>query len=356
MNDLSFVNTNEPVTRLALSFRVTGSSCITLYNIHMKNFWKELPKPFTVLAPMEDVTDIVFRKIIDEIAAPDVYFTEFVNCEGLVSEGKKALIHRLMKTTKESLNTKKPVVAQIWGLDPINFKAVAKMAEEMGFDGVDINMGCPQRNVTKTGACSALIKNPDLAQKIIQATKEGAKNIPVSVKTRIGFNKIATEEWLEFLLQQNLSAITVHLRTTKEQSLVPAHWEEMGKIVQLRNKLAQDTVIIGNGDLQNYSDVSNKCKEYSMEGGMIGRGIFKNIQAFDKNNYTELNQEQRINLCKKHVQLFAETWNNIKKYEILKKYYKIYINGFEGAKELRNALMETKSPEEALNILLSSND
>lgn len=320
-----------------------------MYNTRMKNFWKKLPKPFTVLAPMEDVTDIVFRKVVESVASPDVFFTEFVNCEGLMSEGKSHIIHRLMR--KKSIDTKKPVVAQIWGIEPDNFTTIAKMAEELGFDGIDINMGCPQRNVTKTGACSALIKNPELAEKIIAATKKGVKNIPVSVKTRIGFNKIDTEEWIGFLLRQNLDALTIHLRTSKEQSLVPAHWEEMNKIIEMRNKLAQDTVIIGNGDVENYSKVQEIHAKYSLDGVMIGRGIFKNIDAFSKKTEQLITPNEKINICKNHIKLFEETWGNSKKYDILKKYYKIYINGFEGAKELRVKLMNTTSPKEALEII-----
>jgi len=317
----------------------------------MKNFWKELPKPFTVLAPMEDVTDKVFRQIIEEVAPPDVFFTEFVNCEGLMSEGKKALVHRL-----DRYPSKKPTVAQIWGIKPENFNKVATMVEDMGFDGVDINMGCPQRNVIKTGACSALIKNPNLAKEIIQATKEGVKNIPVSVKTRIGFNQITTEEWIGFLLGQDIAALTVHFRTVKEQSKVPAHWEEAIKTAEMRNKINQDSILIGNGDLIDYSDIENTLSCRGMEGGMIGRGIFSNLKAFSTISPTPLTEKERIDLCIKHIQLFSSAWGKTKKYDILKKYYKIYITDFEGSKELRVKLMGTKSSDEAVNILLGSDN
>ena len=317
----------------------------------MKNFWKDLPTPFSTLAPMEDVTDIVFRQMIKEVSSPDVFFTEFVNCEGLMSEGRKALIHRLKNSPSQRYT-----VAQIWGLVPENFKNTSMLIEEMGFDGVDINMGCPQRNITKTGACSALIKTPTLAKEMIEATKSGLKNIPVSVKTRIGFNKIGTEEWIGFLLKQNLAALTIHLRTTREQSKVPAHWEEMPKIIELRNKISPDTVIIGNGDIRNYDDIVDKSKKYNMDGGMIGRGVFTDLNAFSKTPKKDLEQTDRINLCIKHIKLFENTWKETKRYELLKKYYKIYITNFDGAKELRTKLMEIKGFEEALNILFSSNN
>lgn len=316
----------------------------------MKNFWNNLPKPFTVLAPMEDVTDIVFRKIIDDTYAPDVYFTEFVNCEGLMSQGREKVIHRL-KRDKE-LNSNKPTVAQIWGIKPENYFEVAKLCNELGFDGIDINMGCPQRNVTKTGACSALIKNHTLAKEIIQATQEGSKNIPVSVKTRIGFNKIAIDEWISFLLEQNLPALSVHLRTTKEMSKVPAHWELIDQIIDLRNKINQETLIVGNGDIKNYSDIKQKHEDNKIDGGMIGRGIFKNINAFNKiddsNNLTFMDS---LKTCKKHIELFEKTWGKSKKYDILKKYYKIYISDYPESKNIKNELMSTNSTQEAISII-----
>jgi tRNA-dihydrouridine synthase len=317
----------------------------------MQNFWEKLNKPFSILAPMEDVTDIVFRQIIKEVASPDVFFTEFVNCEGLMSIGKDALIHRLDKSEDQS-----PIVAQIWGITPENFYKSAKLVEELGVDGVDLNMGCPQRNVTKAGACSALIKNHELAKQIIKATKEGAPNLPLSVKTRIGFGKIATEEWIGFLLEQGLAALTVHLRTVKEMSAVPAHWEEMSKIIALRDKISPTTLIIGNGDLVDYQDIVTKHQQYKIDGGMIGRGIFTNPQAFAKEQTKALTQQERLELCKRHITLFTSKWGDKKKYDLLKKYYKIYIQLFDGAKELRIALMETKSSEEALSILFRYNN
>lgn len=331
----------------------------------MNNFWEKLNKPFSVLAPMEDVTDIVFRQLIKEIAAPDVFFTEFVNCEGLVSKGKPAIIHRLDldvndKKEKIKIGLKNgypiPTVAQIWGINPENFTKVAKMIEEMGFDGIDINMGCPQRNVTNSGACSALIKNPELAKEIIQATKEGAKGLPMSVKTRIGFGKIVTEEWIGFLLKQDLQALTVHLRTSKEMSKVPAHWEEMEKIIKLRDVIAPNTIIIGNGDIQDLEEIKTKHTQYKIDGGMIGRGIFTNPSAFSKTSNLELTKQTRIELCRKHIEMFDLKWGQTKQYDLLKKYYKIYIQSFDGAKELRVELMETKTPEQALNILFRNNN
>src|SRR5258708_5966429 len=188
----------------------------------MKNFWNKLPKPFTVLAPMDGVTDVVFRQIITEFGRPDVLFTEFTMTDGLISRGHEKVAERLLLTEKQ-----KPVIAQIWGTKPDHFYQVAKTLQTMGFAGIDINMGCPTRDVVKEGACSGLIRNPQLASEIIHATKEGAGELPVSVKTRIGFEKENIEEWISFLLEHNIAALTVHLRTVRELSKVPAHWEKM---------------------------------------------------------------------------------------------------------------------------------
>ncbi len=207
----------------------------------MNNFWQRIPKPFYVLAPMEDVTDTVFRQVIAHCNCPDIYFTEFVNVGGLAFEQKnpelgQIVSHRLAKMDE------KPLVAQIWGITPDDYLQSAKKIVELGgFAGIDINMGCPVKNVIKQGACSALIKNPNLASEIIKATQIGSQNlIPISVKTRIGFDKIETENWVSFLLKQNIQALTIHGRTVKEESKVPCHWDEIGKVVNLNNKFWQD--------------------------------------------------------------------------------------------------------------------
>lgn len=200
----------------------------------MTNFWHSLKKPFSILAPMEDVTDTVFRRIIQEVARPDVFFTEFTSTTGVQSSGQSKVIHRLKYTEKE-----KPIVAQVWGITPEDYYKTARMVIDLGFDGMDINMGCPVKNVIKQGACSALIKNPSLAKEIIMASKEGLQNkIPLSIKTRIGFNKIETENWCGFLLREcQPEALTVHGRTVKEESVPPAHWDEIAKVVDINKQL-----------------------------------------------------------------------------------------------------------------------
>src|SRR3989344_5899284 len=235
----------------------------------MKNIWQSLTKPFFVLAPMDDVTDTVFRQVVAVVSKPNLFFTEFTNVDGLQSVGREKVLTRL-----QHQKTERPLIAQIWGLNPENFCKSAQDISKMDFDGIDLNMGCPEHGTVKKGACSALINNPELAAQIIAATKKGAGDLPVSVKTRIGFSEIQTEEWCGFLLKQDIAVLTVHGRTVKEMSKVPAHWDEIGKVVKLRDKMGLKTLIIGNGDVENREDGLKKVQEYGVDGIMIGRGIF----------------------------------------------------------------------------------
>lgn len=313
----------------------------------MKNFWEKLPQPFFALAPMDDVTDTVFRQIVARCFKPDVFFTEFVNCEGLCSVGLEKVATRLKFSEKE-----RPLVAQIWGTKPENFFKTAQIIAQKGFDGIDINMGCPDRSVLRHGGGGALIENPNLVREIIIATKEGAPGLPLSIKTRIGFKKIMTEDWLRFLLGLKLDALTIHGRTVAELSKVPAHWEEIGKAVQIRNFLKSKTKIIGNGDIKSYQEGLEKSRIYKVDGVMVGRGIFDNLWIFQPGNFSEkISPERKIEILLQHVRLFNETWGQTKNFDILKKFFKIYINGFVGASKLRSQLMETNNVAEVEKIV-----
>ena len=303
----------------------------------MENFWTKLNKPFTALAPMEDVTDFVFREILAEIARPDVFFTEFANVTGLISEGKEFVERRLKYSEKQ-----RPVVAQIWGSEPKDYHEAAKYISSLGFDGIDINMGCPQKKVVKTKGGAALIKYPELAKEIIEATKEGAPNLPISVKTRIGYGTIKTEEWTRHLLNQDLAALTIHGRTRKQMSKGRANWEEIKKAVEIRDEVAPNTLIVGNGDVENYQQAKEKAKEYRVDGVMIGRGIFTNPWAFEK-EAKEHTKEEYLSLLLKHTKLFKATWEEKKNFAIMKKFFKIYVRNFDGAGELRKKLMECEN-------------
>jgi tRNA-dihydrouridine synthase len=327
------------------------------------SFWRNLEKPILILAPMEDVTDTVFRRVVISCGKPSVLLTEFTSCEGVCSIGQAKVIHRLRYTQDE-----KPLVAQIWGIRPKDYFDTAKLILEMGFDGIDINMGCPVKKIIKQGACSALIKNPNLAKEIFFATKEGCQNkIPVSIKTRIGFNNIQTEDWCGFLLKDlNPEVLTIHGRTVKEESKPPNHWEEIAKVVDLKNQIQKNqkdkTLIIGNGDIISYQQAINKSKDLGLDGVMIGRGVFKNLWIFNQKMQDYKPEiEERINLLKKHIHLWVLEWavqeNNQlepsyeKNYAVLKKYFKIYISEFPQATDLRNSLMQTKNHYETLQLL-----
>ncbi len=372
-------------------------------------------KPFFVLAPMDDVSDTVFRQIINSTAAPDLFFTEFANVDGLQSPGRPKLLKKLRMTDGEG-----PLVAQLWGLKPENFEKTARevsdgtfarefakldeqarntygdaahgdsearnepylrygevstgvgnkamrpkaasmagSARQQGkpmrnFVGIDLNMGCPAKSEVKNGTCSALINNRPLASEIIKATQKGAGNLPVSVKTRLGFSAVDLT-WIEFLLEHNVDMITVHLRTRKEMSKVPAHWEYMDEIIKLRDKISLGTKIVGNGDVLTRLRGEELAEKYNLDGIMIGRGVFHDPFVFSKvgpRKWENYDIASKIELFRRHVQLFQDTWHEGERpIHTLNKFCKIYINGFDGAKEMRDILMSANSTEDLLAIL-----
>lgn len=308
------------------------------------NIWQSFSRPILILAPMEDVTDTVFRQIVIDCGKPDLAFTEFTNVEGLCSKKGDPIVSQRLKFDKKE----KPLIAQIWGKDPEHYRIAAERIQGMGYDGIDINMGCPEKSVVKNGCCSALIQNHALATEIINATKEGAGSLPVSVKTRIGFHTIQTVEWISFLLTHNLDALTIHGRTVKEESKVPCHWDEIGRCVKLRNTIAPQTLLIGNGDILSLQEAQEKITTYTLDGIMIGRGIFQNPFLFSGREKTSITKDERFQLLEKHLRLFKTIWDEKKHYPIMKKFYKMYIQEFTGASEVRQQFMETTSIEEAL--------
>ncbi len=311
------------------------------------NVWRDARRPIFVLAPLYDVTDTVFRQIIADCAPPDLFFTEFVNADGLQSNGRGKLDFRLKFSEKD-----RPIIAQIWGKQPENFRKTAADLVKMGYDGVDINFGCPDKAVVKNGCCVAMVDNRPLAAEIIKATREGAGGLPVSVKTRLGLSEIDLS-WPEFLLKQDLDALIIHGRTRNEMSKVPAHWDEIGKVREIRDKLKVSTLIIGNGDVENRQHGLELAEKYKLDGIMIGRGVFADPFAFAEDSpWQTFTPEQKIDLYKRHVKLFAETWrHNERPIVTLNKFCKIYINGFDGAKELREDLMHASSTEQLLDLL-----
>lgn len=320
-----------------------------------QGFWKHLKKPFFVLAPMADVTDAAFRRIIAKHGAPDVMWTEFVSANGLCSPGRKVLLHDLEFTDAE-----RPIVAQLFTSNPDTMREAAALCQEVGFDGIDINMGCPDKTIEKQGAGAGMIKTPKIARAVIRAAKEGAPNLPISVKTRIGYNKNEIATWVPEILAEGVAALTMHCRTRKEMSLVPARWEHIREVVDLRNKLAPETLIIGNGDIRDIADARAKAKEFGADGVMLGRAIFGNPWLFtslDRNSKKNGGKQvvpttkEKLEAMVEHTKLFEKLLGNVKSFAVMKKHYKAYVNGFDGAKELRMELMEAENAKEVGDIV-----
>ncbi len=321
-----------------MAIRFTGNLMSNL------GFWQNLNKPIMVLAPMADVTDCVFRQIIAEHGKPDVFWTEFVSADGLAHPIAR---EKLLIDFKYAEN-ERPIVAQIFGGRPENIKIAAALCKELGFDGIDINMGCPDKTIEKQCAGAAMMKDPSLAKAIIRAVKEGAPGLPVSVKTRIGYNKDEIETWIPALLEEDLAMLTVHLRTRKEMSDVPAHWDLMPRIIEIRNQMKKDTLIFGNGDALDLVDAKQKANDYGCDGVMLGRAIFGNPWLFTGKAPT---LQEKLKVMVEHTKLFEEMLGRHKNFAIMKKHYKAYVNGFDGAKELRVKLMEVNNAKEVEDIV-----
>ncbi len=310
------------------------------------SFWDNLKKPFFVLAPMADVTDASFRRVIAKYGKPDVMWTEFVSADGLVrapEEGKRKLLKDLEYTEEE-----RPIVAQFFASKPEMMEQAAILARELGFDGIDINMGCPDKAIERQGAGAALIKDPALAQEVIYAAKQGALHLPVSVKTRVGFNTIELETWVPKILETKPVALTIHARTRKEMSKVPARWEHVRESVVIRNDMKSETYILGNGDAVDIADAKRKVEETGCDGVMLGRAIFGNPWLFSEKNPT---LEERLRVLVEHTKLFEELLGDIKSFALMKKHYKAYVTGWGGAADLRKTLMDAKDSREVEGVV-----
>ncbi len=336
----------------------------------MNNFWIKLKKPVFCLAPMADVTDCAFRQIIAKYGRPDIFWTEFVSADGLAHlKGREKLLIDLKYSKNEH-----PIVAQLFGSNPDNIYMTSKLCKELGFDGIDINMGCPDKTIEKQGAGAGMIKNLKLAKEIIQSAKKGGGDLPISVKTRIGYNKDETETWIKGLLEEDLDALTIHLRTRKEMSDVPAQWEKIPRIVELRDQISPRTLIIGNGDALDLKDAKEKAKKFGCDGVMLGRAIFGNPWLFEGLNSKKISGpapfsdyrvgpsgkeiflnlrpiDEKLNVLVEHTKLFEKLLGKVKSFNIMKKHYKAYVSGWDGAKELRMKLMDAKNAKEVEKIV-----
>ncbi|OGG74021.1 hypothetical protein A3A40_01670 [Candidatus Kaiserbacteria bacterium RIFCSPLOWO2_01_FULL_54_20] len=315
----------------------------------MQDFWHTLPKPFFALAPLDDVTDAAFRRLIAKYGKPDVMFTEFTSADGLVlapEEGKKKLLKKLIFSEEE-----RPIVAQLFTSVPEHMEEASHLCAKLGFNGIDINMGCPDKAIEKGGCGAALIKKPSLARELIRAAKKCG--LPVSVKTRIGYNKDELETWLPELLAEEPAAVTIHARTRKEMSDVPARWGSVARAVEIRDTIKSSTLIIGNGDVEDIADARKKAEETKCDGVMLGRAIFGNPWLFMDVAHPYIpTSKERCRALIEHLTLFDELLSGTTSYATMKKHFKSYISGWNGAKELRARLMETESIAQAGKILV----
>ena len=346
----------------------------------MRNFWQKLDRPFFCLAPMSDVTDIAFRHILAKYSKNRenknkvVFWTEFVAADGLCNKLAKKKLSYLLEYSENE----RPIVAQVFGANPENMKKACQYIASLDFDGIDINMGCPDKSVIAQGAGSALIRTPELARKIIKAAHEGieaaGKRIPVSVKTRIGFNKEEVDTWIPEILKEDISALTIHLRTKNEMSDVPANWEYIKRIKKLIEKSGKEILLIGNGDVTSIDEAKEKAREYGCDGVMIGRGVFGNPWFFNSasSHFSSLRPsheyasgtlgklkierssiEEKLTVLIEHTQIFERELlkPKHKNFAVMKKHFKTYVNEFDGAKELRMKLMDTENSKDVEKII-----
>lgn len=340
-------------------------ACRTLCAVD--SIWSRLPRPILALAPMEDVTDTVFRRIVARCGRPDVFFTEFIHTDIVLARRRKrpGVTPRLRFTEEE-----RPLIAQIWGTDPEQHFRAAISVVEMGFDGIDLNMGCPVRKIRAKGACSALILQPALAAELIAAVREGTRAatngggagrsdarapVPVSVKTRIGFDRVATEEWVGHLLAQGIDALTVHGRTAVQESDGRADWGEIARAARIARAMGVATAVLGNGDVGSRVQGDALARRCGLDGVMIARGVFDDPYLFARDGregrFATVSGATKIDLLLEHLRLYRDTWGEMRNYEILKKYFKIYLTGFPGANELRDRLNATHDYEAAEEVV-----
>lgn len=313
----------------------------------MQGFWATLPKPFFVLAPLAGVTDAAFRRIIATCGKPHVLWTEFTSADALCSPGRQRILHNLLYTEAEH-----PIVAQLYGANPATMEQAAAFVASLGFDGIDINMGCPDRSVEKRGAGAAMSKNPALAVTIIQAAKRGAATLPISVKIRLGYATNDLETWLPVLLEAQPAMVTIHARTRQEMSKVPAHWDAVARAVTIRDALGSATYIVGNGDIKDTAAALLQSRESGVDGVMLGRAIFGNPWLFNvRRPRLQLASSERLRVMVEHAALFTTLFHGSKSFDVMKKHFKAYVSGLERAQELAMHLMVTRNVAEVATIV-----
>ncbi|PIU37042.1 hypothetical protein COS77_01780 [Candidatus Roizmanbacteria bacterium CG06_land_8_20_14_3_00_34_14] len=301
---------------------------------------------------MDGVTDAPFRYITDVIGKPDIIYTEFVSVKGLIL-GKPAIQRMLLRH-----KTKTTMIAQFFGTEPEYFYQSSLVALEKGYDGVDINMGCPDKSVFHKGAGAALIINPSVAKKIILSVKKGIKdgkekyniekNITVSIKTRTGYKKPQTKEWISNLLEVEPDVICIHARTFAQKYGGLADWTQIGIAAELMEN--SKTKLFGNGDIKNRVQALERIKEYNLAGVLIGRGALGNPWIFQgKVPTTKERFEVIIEHCKKFMEFFPSA--NL---SIMRKHLGWYAKDFPHASEVRNELMQVNTIDDVKKILFKT--
>lgn len=353
-----------------------------------QHFWHQLEKPIIGLSPMDGVTDPCFRRMMAIHGRPDLIMTEFLSVDGICHGARNALLGLAFHKSES------PVIAQLYGPRPEPFFHVAQLVCELGFDGIDINMGCPSKKVSGMGAGAALIKNAARAKAIVEATRRGIdywvnggnltilklcpevsdwfpdierqhkarraenkKPIPVSIKTRIGVTQVVVKEWVSELLEDEPSAITIHGRTLKQGYRGDADWGKIAEAVCTAQ--GSETLILGNGDLSSQKEVFKRICETGVDGVLIGRAAMGNPWIFHRKEITRallkqqvdseqsvdikaiegitISHQERFAVALQHARLF-EAMNGKVYFTGMRKHLASYCRGFEGAKALR-ALM-----------------
>ncbi|MGZ9204868.1 MAG: tRNA dihydrouridine synthase [Nitrospira sp.] len=365
------------------------------------SFWLNLPRPIIGLSPMDGVTDACFRSVIAQQGKPDVSFTEFTHVHD-VCHGPEIQLETLLYSERE-----RPIVAQLYGKDPALFYLAAQAVCELGFDGLDINMGCPSKSVASSGSGAGLIRNQELARTIMQAAKRGIEDwasgqtleqagfkstrvamferlnqrrgkagptprrqLPLSVKTRIGYDSVTVEAWVEELLREQPAVISLHGRTLQQMYRGLADWSAIARAVALVK--GTGTLLLGNGDIQCLDDIAGRVRETGVDGVLVGRGVlgapwfFRSIEqarvrgrgmngADVGRDPGEVSLNERFALLVDHAQQFQALVGE-KQFYRMRKHLGWYCKGFPHAASLRAQMVRVSSVEELRALLEEFHD
>lgn len=361
------------------------------------NFWRNIPRPIIGLSPMDGVTDASFRYITAKHGRPDVILTEFVNIQSAIYAPE------LMLKDFTYSEIERPVVAQIYGKTPELFYKVAHIVGELGFDGLDINMGCPARKVAAAGCGAALIREPELARAIIQATRQGLQDwyngqtlaslgirpsaiaafnaanrrragtdtiaerrlLPISIKTRIGYDRIVIKDWISTLLEERPAAITLHGRTLQQGYKGNADWDAIVQAAAMAK--GSESLLLGNGDLMDMPDVYRRIRQTQVDGVLIGRATEGNPWLFagkeqlkqalrgigTVTSQSVVSRADRFHVMLEHSRHYETGLQNHYFYGMRKNLI-WYCRSFDGAEEIRAQMKHASSADEVEHILFKT--